>query len=129
MFCLLTLPHPTLVGIRASIYPGLMANLWDGSNSSDKKLRKYYVTYNQHSQISLLRWRHWSMETIKITTTERYSWDSLPGGFLSVTFIPFTHTIYTLITHKCRKGHSKRKTLNRFSTTYTPIFWERTTHP
>ena len=42
--------------------------------------------------------------------------------FLSVTFLPFTHTIYTLITHKCKWGHSEKKTLDRFSTTYTPIF-------
>ena len=42
--------------------------------------------------------------------------------FLSVTCLPFTHAIYTLITHKCKKGHSERKTLDRFSTTHTPIF-------
>ena len=42
--------------------------------------------------------------------------------FLSVTSLPFTHTIYTLITHKCMKGYSKRKPLDRFSTTHTPIF-------
>ena len=40
-----------------------------------------------------------------------------PRRFLSVTFLPFTHTIYTLITHKCIRGHSERKTLDRFSTT------------
>ena len=33
-----------------------------------------------------------------------------------------THTIYTPITYICWCGHSKRKTLDRFSTTYTPIF-------
>ena len=48
--------------------------------------------------------------------------DSLPGGFLSITFLPFTHTIYTLITHKCKRGYSKRKILDRFFTTHTPIF-------
>ena len=36
---------------------------------------------------------------------------------LSITFLPFTHTIYTLITHKCMRDYSKRKTLDRFSTT------------
>ena len=41
---------------------------------------------------------------------------------LSVTFLPFTHTIDSLITHKSMRDHSKRKTLDRFSTTYTPIF-------
>ena len=46
----------------------------------------------------------------------------LSGGFLSETFIPFTHTIYTLITHKCKWGYSVRKTLDWFSTTHTPIF-------
>ena len=39
-----------------------------------------------------------------------------------MTFLPFTHTIYTLITHKSMRGHSKRKTLDRFSTTQTLIF-------
>ena len=38
-----------------------------------------------------------------------------------MTFLPFTHTIYTLITHKSRRGHSKRKTLDRFSTTHTHL--------
>ena len=57
----------------------------------------------------------------------RYPRNSLPGGFLSVTFLPFTHTIYThtiytLITHKSMKGYSERKTLDRFSTTHTLIF-------
>ena len=52
----------------------------------------------------------------------RYPWNSLLGGFLSVTFLHFTHTIYTLITHKSMRGHSKRKTLDRFSTTQTPLF-------
>ena len=46
----------------------------------------------------------------------------LPGGFLCVTSLPFIHIIYTLITHKCKWGHSERKTLDRFSTTHTPIF-------
>ena len=42
--------------------------------------------------------------------------------FLGVTFLPFIHTIYTLITHKCMRSYSERKTLDWFSTTYTPIF-------
>ena len=40
---------------------------------------------------------------------------------LKVTFLPFTHTIYTLITHKSKRDHSQRKTLNRFSTTHTHL--------
>ena len=36
-----------------------------------------------------------------------------------MTFLPFTHTICTLITHKCKGSHSERKTLDRFSTTHT----------
>ena len=36
-----------------------------------------------------------------------------------MTFLPFTHTVYTLITHKCNRGHLERKTLDRFSTTHT----------
>ena len=41
---------------------------------------------------------------------------------LRVTFLSFTHTIYTLITHKSVRGHLERKTLDRFSTTHTPFF-------
>ena len=52
----------------------------------------------------------------------KYSQNILPGEFFSMTFLPFTHTIYTFITHKNMRGHSKRKTLDRFSTTHTPIF-------
>ena len=51
-----------------------------------------------------------------------YSRNVLPGEFLSVTFLPFTYTIYTIITHKSMRGHSERKTLDRFFTTHTPIF-------
>ena len=29
--------------------------------------------------------------------------------FLSMTFLPFTHTIYTLITHESIRDHSERK--------------------
>ena len=36
---------------------------------------------------------------------------------LKVIFLPFTHTIYTLITHKSKREHSERKTLNIFSKT------------
>ena len=36
---------------------------------------------------------------------------------LSVTFLPFTYTIYTLITHKSMRGHSEIKTLTKFFTT------------
>ena len=39
-----------------------------------------------------------------------------------MTFLPFTHTIFTLITHKSKRGHSESKTLDRFSTIHTPIF-------
>ena len=38
--------HPASVGIRALTYPSLVVDVWDGSNSDDKKLSKYYVTYN-----------------------------------------------------------------------------------
>ena len=44
---------------------------------------------------------------------------------LSVTFLPFTHTIYTLITHKSIGGHLERKTLDRFSTTQHTHLLER----
>ena len=44
---------------------------------------------------------------------------------LSVTFIPFTHTIYTLITYKSMRSYSKRKTLDRFSTTQHTHLLER----
>ena len=41
---------------------------------------------------------------------------------LRVTFLPFTHSIYTLITHKIKRGYSERKTLDRFLQHNTPIF-------
>ena len=44
---------------------------------------------------------------------------------LSMTFLPFTHTIYTLITHKSMRDHSKRKTLDSFSTTQHTHLFER----
>ena len=48
---------------------------------------------------------------------------------LNVTFLPFTHTIYTLITHKSIRGHSERKTLDKFSTTQYTHFLERAIYP
>ena len=39
-----------------------------------------------------------------------------------MTSLPFTHTIYTLISHKCMRDYSERKILDWFSTTHTPIF-------
>ena len=57
----------------------------------------------------------------RVSLPMRYPWDFLFGGFLSVTFLPFTHTIYTLITHKLKGGHSERKTLDRFSTIHTHL--------
>ena len=42
---------------------------------------------------------------------------------LRVTFLPFTHTIYTLSIHKSIRGYLERKTLDRFSTIHTPIFY------
>ena len=42
--------------------------------------------------------------------------------FLRVTFLLFTYTIYTFITHKCKRCHLERKTLDRFSTIHTLIF-------
>ena len=44
---------------------------------------------------------------------------------LNVTFLPFTHTIYILITHKSKRGYSERKTLDRFSTTQHTHLLER----
>ena len=39
-----------------------------------------------------------------------------------MTFLLFTHTIYTLITHKSKRGYSERKTLDRFLQHNTLIF-------
>ena len=39
----------------------------------------------------------------------RYPQNFLSGGFLSVTFLPFTHTIYTLITHRNYKENIQRE--------------------
>ena len=46
MFYFLMLLHPALVGIRTLTYPSLVDNVCDSSNSNDRKLSKYYVTYN-----------------------------------------------------------------------------------
>ena len=43
----------------------------------------------------------------------------------SVTFLPFTYTIYNLITYKSKRGYLKRKTLDRFFTTQHTHFLER----
>ena len=39
----------------------------------------------------------------------KYSRNVLPEGFLRVTFLPFTHTIYTLIIHKSIKEAIQRE--------------------
>ena len=44
---------------------------------------------------------------------------------LSVAFLPFTHIIYILITHKSMRGYSERKTLDKFSTTQHTHLLER----
>ena len=44
---------------------------------------------------------------------------------LSVTFLPFAHTIYILIIHKSRRGYSKRKPLDKFSITQHTHLSER----
>ena len=50
--------------------------------------------------------------------------------FLSVTFLPLTHTIYTFIIHKSKKkGYSKRKPQIGFYNTTHPAFRQRATHP
>ena len=46
-------------------------------------------------------------------------------SILGVTFLPFIHTIYTLITHKSMRGYSKRKILDRFFTTQHTHLLER----
>ena len=38
-----------------------------------------------------------------------------------MTFLPFTHIMHTLITHKSKRGYSESKTLDRFSTTHTHL--------
>ena len=49
--------------------------------------------------------------------------------FLSVTFLPLTHTIYTLITHKSKGDYSERKPQIGFYNTTHPAFRQRATHP
>ena len=41
---------------------------------------------------------------------------------LYIPSLPFTHTIYTLITHKSKRGYLERKTLDKFLQHNTPIF-------
>ena len=59
------------------------------------------------------------------------SWDdprnALTVEILSVTLIPFTHTTYTLITHKIVRRLFKRKPKRGFYN--TPTLLERATHP
>ena len=59
------------------------------------------------------------------------SWDdprnALTVEILSVTLIPFTHTIYTLITHKIVRRLYKRKPKRGFYN--TPTLLERATYP
>ena len=69
-----------------------------------------------------------SVSVSQVGISTKYSRNILPRGCLSVTLLPFTHTMYTLITHKSMRGHSERKTLDRFSTTHTPIF-QRESYP
>ena len=42
-------------------------------------------------------------------TGKTFPRDSLLGGFLSVTFLPFTYTIYTLITHNVKEVIQREK--------------------
>ena len=53
------------------------------------------------------------------TVTKHSAWRFFKCDF------PILHPyyIYTLITHKCVWDHSERKTLDRFFTTHTSIFW------
>ena len=44
---------------------------------------------------------------------------------LNVTFLPFTHIIYTLITHKSMRGHLERKTQRGFLQHTHPSFRKR----
>ena len=59
------------------------------------------------------------------------SWDdprnALTVEILSVTLIPFTHTIYTIITHKIVRRLYKRKPKRGFYN--TPTLLERATYP
>ena len=55
-------------------------------------------------------------------------WNALIARILSVTLILFTHTIYTLITHKIMRRLLKKKNHKEVSTTHPPLL-ERATHP
>ena len=48
---------------------------------------------------------------------------------LSVTFLPFTHTMYILITYKSKVGYLERKPQIDFYNSTHPHFRERATHP
>ena len=48
---------------------------------------------------------------------------------LSVTFLPFTHTMYTLITYKNKGSYLERKSQIGFYNTTHPHFREKATHP
>ena len=60
----------------------------------------------------------------------KYLQKVLPRGFLRVTFLPFTHTIYTLITRKSIKEATQREKLQIGFLQHThPFFGERATYP
>ena len=106
---------------------GLVLSWWGIKQVLDK-----WISWEANPRKSHVRSTCWKLKSrIRLSVSRmshekgepvRYPRNSLPEGFLNVTFLLFTHTIYTLITHKSMKGYSERKTLDRFSTTHTPIF-------
>ena len=83
------------------------------------------VTWGAHA-------RSWRVNVFRNLSCDlANSWDdprnALTVEILSVTLIPFTHTIYTLITHKIVRRLFKRKPKRGFYNTLTLL--ERATHP
>ena len=101
-----------------------MTSSWEVPEKSNPRKRHVRSTcwkLKSHVRLSVL----WvSREKGQFATYPRkaklYAW-----RILSVTFLSFTHTIYTLIIHKSKRGYSKRKTLDKFSTTQHTHLLER----
>ena len=63
----------------------------------------------------------------KYFASKAFSRDSLPGGFLSVTFLPFTHNIPSLLTNVKEAIQRENPYIGFLQHTH-PSFRERATH-
>ena len=87
--------------VRIEEQVDFMRNLWE-ANSQKSHVRSTYWKLKSHARLSFR----------ECLASKAFLWDTretLPRGFLSVTFLPFTHTIYILITHKSMRRPFREK--------------------